>query len=920
MRRELPMLFIPGLLLAQVSAQAPTLISVAFDTLDTQAETFDGQWKHTVNANLAVQDALTTYNGVQYASWFSTDDHLYLARKAEGQSAWETIVFTDYLKTSTDSHNGVAVGICPDDGTLHLSFDNHNDLMNYRRSLPGLITGAVPWSTASFLPVQHTLYTASNFTDHFTYPRFLTTTDGNLLLQYRSWVTEVNNRVAYYDGALSQWTDDWKLVSGSGPYTDPVTGTCNSRRMYDNNITYDRYGKLSTTFTWRENDVPAYNHDFAYLYSEDNGRTWLNNAHTVVTNASTGLAANYATPGMNVVSVPPAYAMINDQGHAVDPRGGIHIVANQAEVPQQAYGFTSSGYYRHHWGKADGTWHTRVLTIRGDRPRLTCDAYGNLFLMYTDAGVFKIATASPVDDYANWEVLYSANLNIGNFFSVDHVRFQQTGDLNLMAQTNPAVLGDPTPLFVLRVQLAYDPLPCGAADDVCPARVVQLDPWDDTYTRSGSFAGEVFGTGDEKVLRAKYGSDSGNRHSVTYLRFLLADQVNTGHLTKATLRLRVKKVAANASASDAYRLFRCDHNFWTEESLSHNWLLKPGIADTLGEASVEAGWLAFDVTQVMRQELAGDDWLTFAIDGIPGNTGHLLFHSKEANNPARWPELSLEYAANVLYPAADAQVRAGTYANDNFGTDQEMVIKENAGENYDRIAYLKFDVSALADAAPARVYLRMDKKAWSPQAHSTPFAAYPVPDDDWQEQTITFNDRPALGDSLFDAHYGREAMRWDVTQAFQEAVTGDGQLSLAVKSLLEGDARNVNMYTKEFPDTTVWPRLIVLYGQPLPVPPPAMEHQEAVPHVQQFKATAPAGPSCLVLPNPASDRVQVALPDGPVVRVELFAATGARLRRIMPGPHGRAEFSVADLAPGIYLLQVHGAPAMGPRTVRLVVE
>ncbi|MCC6840261.1 MAG: BNR-4 repeat-containing protein [Flavobacteriales bacterium] len=916
MKREFTLLFVSVLWQAMVWAQTPMLLSVAFDTLDTQAETFDGQWTHTVNANLATQDALTTYAGVQYASWFSTDNRLYLARKAEGQSTWETIVFMDYLKTSADSHNGIAIGICPNDGSLHLSFDNHNDLMNYRGSQPGLITGAVPWSASSFLPVQHTLYPVSTFTDHFTYPRFLTTPEGNLLLQYRSWVTEVNNRVAFYDGSTSAWTDEWKMVSGSGPYTDPIAGTCTSRRMYDNNLTYDHYGTLTTTFTWRENDVPAYNHDFAYMYSEDDGRSWKNNAHTVVSDANTGLAASYATPGMNVVSVPPAYAMINDQGHAVDPRGGIHIVANQADVPVAVYGFTGTGYYRHHWGKADGTWHTRVLDLRGDRPRLVCDAYGNLFLMYTYANIFKIATASPVDDYASWEVLYSVNLNIGNFFSVDHVRFRETGDLNLMAQTSPAVRGDPTPLFVLRAHLDYAPDPCGAMDEGCPAIVAELQPEDDAFTRGGAQDDVVFGVSQERILQAKDVAGEVDKDTRTYLRFLLDDYVNAGKLTRATLRLYVKNMPAGTGPDDGYLLRLGAHNFWTEESITHNSILKPGLTDTLGTAYANSDFLEYDITAVMRQELAGDAWVTFAVEGA-GGSGKLVFFSKEVPNAAKWPVLTLEFASNVIAPEADAQVRAGTYANDNFGADQEMVIKENAGENYDRIAYLRFPVGHFAGSQPARVYLRMDKKAWSGQAVTTPYAAYPVQDDTWQEPAITFNNRPVLGDSLLDAHYGREAMRWDVTRAFNEATAGDGLLSLAVKSLVEGDARNVNVYSREFPDSTLRPRLVVLFDQALPATMPAL-YQEPVAQQEGAQEAPWSGQAhaMAIYPNPATDRALVLIPGAARTGVDLFAPTGALLRQYTTDQQGRADIAVMDLAPGLYLLRVRDGSAMA----RLVVQ
>lgn len=904
---------------AALSAQKPVFVAIEFDTLDTQAETFNGEFKYTVNANLATQDALTTYAGVQYASWFNSADRLCLARKVNGQGGWETIVFTDYLKTSTDSHNGIAIGICPKDGTLHLSFDNHNDLMNYRCSLPGIIPGGVPWEQAAFLPVQHSLYAGSTFTDHFTYPRFLTTPGGDLLLQYRSWVTEVNNRVAFYDGTAGQWTNEWKMVSGSGPYTDPITGTCTSRRMYDNNLTYDAYGVLTTTFTWRENDNPAYNHDFAYMYSEDDGTTWLNNEHQVISDGNAGTAANYATPGITVVSIPPEWAMINDQGHAVDPRGGVHIVANQADQPQAVYGFTSVGHYRHHWRKADGTWTTRILDLQGERPRLVCDAYGNLLLLYTYAGIFHIATASASDDYEAWKVLYSSDLHIGNFFSVDHVRMREMNELHIMTQRSPAVLGDATPLFVIRVHLEYPPEPC-TEDEACGARTYDQLPTDDCYTRGGPYADQALGTTNPTVLGVKYSPNENGQFALTYLRFRLKDFVNAGKLSKATLRLKVKYTSPGSQPTDAYRLRKGAHDFWTEEVLTHNSVLRPAFTDTLGVAQAMGGYVEFDVTDALRQELTEDDWLTLAVEGLPGNQGYLTFYSKEAGNAANRPLLILEFSPNVLYPEDDAQVRAGSYANDNFGSDVEMVIKENAGADYDRTAYLKFDVSAYEGTQPERVYLRMDKKAWSPQAPSTPYAAYAVADDSWEEGQITYNNRPAMDDTLLDAHYGRPAMRWDVTTAFNAAKEGDGTLSLAVKSLLEGDARNVNVYSKEFPDSLLWPRLIVEYENSLPDAPPAQAPQLAGNAATAVLGRSVPGSPFTVHPNPANDRFVVDAHGASLANVELYSTAGLLLREYPTATNGTGGFSTAGLAPGMYILCLRTGQGAQAHWVKLLVE
>lgn len=59
--------------------------------------------------------------------------------------------------------------------------------------------------------------------------------------------------------------------------------------MYLHGIDYDVNGRLHAFFTWREqngavmcNGGGITNHDTGYVYSTDRGRTWRNNAGTLV--------------------------------------------------------------------------------------------------------------------------------------------------------------------------------------------------------------------------------------------------------------------------------------------------------------------------------------------------------------------------------------------------------------------------------------------------------------------------------------------------------------------------------------------------------------------------------------------------------------------------------------------------------------
>jgi hypothetical protein len=92
-----------------------------------------------LNGNSFQQDAICTLNGWQYAVFYSyshrhsssappTDPlYVHLARRKLPDGPWEVLVFEDYPQTADDGHNTVQMGICPGDGTIHLSYDHHCD-------------------------------------------------------------------------------------------------------------------------------------------------------------------------------------------------------------------------------------------------------------------------------------------------------------------------------------------------------------------------------------------------------------------------------------------------------------------------------------------------------------------------------------------------------------------------------------------------------------------------------------------------------------------------------------------------------------------------------------------------------------------------------------------------------------------------
>jgi len=88
-----------------------------------------------LNGNAFQQDAIVSFNGWQYAAFYSFLDkntpeplYVHLARRQLPHGKWDVLVFTDYPQTVDDGHNTVQMGICPGDGTIHLSYDHHCDV------------------------------------------------------------------------------------------------------------------------------------------------------------------------------------------------------------------------------------------------------------------------------------------------------------------------------------------------------------------------------------------------------------------------------------------------------------------------------------------------------------------------------------------------------------------------------------------------------------------------------------------------------------------------------------------------------------------------------------------------------------------------------------------------------------------------
>lgn len=101
----------------------------------------DPDRKYRINANSFQQNAITTVNGWQYATFYTDilkgkkQECCFVniarrkvdAHEADKDSEWDILTFEDYRQTHDDGHNTISIGVCGGDGTIHVSFDHHCD-------------------------------------------------------------------------------------------------------------------------------------------------------------------------------------------------------------------------------------------------------------------------------------------------------------------------------------------------------------------------------------------------------------------------------------------------------------------------------------------------------------------------------------------------------------------------------------------------------------------------------------------------------------------------------------------------------------------------------------------------------------------------------------------------------------------------
>lgn len=229
--------------------------------------------------------------------------------------------------------------------------------------------------------------------------------------------------------------------------------------MYLHGIDYDVNGRLHAFFTWREqngavmcNGGGITNHDTGYVYSTDRGRTWRNNAGTLVGTTGGSDTVGVTDAGLVVDALNPDHSLMNQESQATDSTGLPHAIISYVPgrfgqcTTNYVTDRTNNGRAFHLRKNAPGNWTKTEIPIAlgsSQRTKLILDKYDNAYAIMPFG---RIAGASKSSGYTDWTLLYDGSgLNAFGEVVIDETRVSQDGTLSVMYQekssgTTPSAL------------------------------------------------------------------------------------------------------------------------------------------------------------------------------------------------------------------------------------------------------------------------------------------------------------------------------------------------------------------------------------------------------------------------------------------------------------------------------------------------
>ncbi len=244
------------------------------------------------------------------------------------------------------------------------------------------------------------------------------------------------------------------------------------------------------------------------------------------------------------------------------------------------------------------------------------------------------------------------------------------------------------------------------------------------------------------------------------------------------------------------------------------------LGDTLSVTGVQIAFYSGNTRTSTFDVLTGNDgtnWTTASAGRVSSGTSvnletfsftprnakyiRIVGHGNSVNLWNSYAEVKIQTqtgggGTTTLTPTQDAYVRNGTNAGVTHGTTDPAILltklNATASAGNDRHTYLQFDagsVSGTISSVTLRLYGGLDDN----RDNNIPVNVYAVSNTTWTESAITWNNKPATGDSLQRVVVTDSVKRyytWDITSYMQaEKAAGRNIISLALLSRIATDPR-----------------------------------------------------------------------------------------------------------------------------------
>ncbi|WP_309119343.1 DNRLRE domain-containing protein [Paenibacillus sp.] len=167
-------------------------------------------------------------------------------------------------------------------------------------------------------------------------------------------------------------------------------------------------------------------------------------------------------------------------------------------------------------------------------------------------------------------------------------------------------------------------------------------------------------------------------------------------------------------------------------------------------------------------------------------------------------------------PQADAFVRGGSFAAQNYGGATSLTVKRDANADYHREGLMRFDLSAIAgdiESAKLFLYVGVNDTAGT----ETVLSAY-AGDGEWEERTVTWATKPATGERLATAPVNN-TVQWvemDVTSYVAQRRAAGETVQFVLTHAPEHRGLATNIHSRERSGTAPYLRIVEAEAPPEP--------------------------------------------------------------------------------------------------------